>query len=454
VTDWQKIKPWLGTVIRVVLGVLWLWASLHKLHDPRAFVQTVRAYDATPEWLSKAIGFGLPVLEVSLAVLLIFGIAVRLAAATSAVLFVIFLIGLIQASARGLKLSCGCFGGGGQTDGNTSYFLDTVRDLGLLVLALYLIAWSMTALSVEQFMARNDVVVVPSAKRLRDPQGRRKYEAELAEVETRARSRAVYVNGSLALIIVLIIVVGIGVQSGRAKIKGTITATNASVTNGVVWGKKAAATVDVYEDFACPFCLKFEQAVSSSLDASVRANRAQLRIHPISILDGNSPNQYSTRAANAALCASDISTDAFITYHNLLYGSPGGKQWQPKEGKAGPTNNNLITLAKNYAKFTATQVTTFTTCVNTSEHKALVEALTENSSKRGITGTPTIYVNGKKLGSATLAALTAAITAADAKGPAPSPSPTPSPSPSVSPSASASTSPKPSASLTPSASTS
>jgi len=94
VTDWQKIKPWLGAVIRLLLGVVWLWASLHKLHDPRAFVQTVRAYDATPEWLSKAIGYGLPVLELAIAVMLILGVAVRMAAATSVVLFVVFLKGM------------------------------------------------------------------------------------------------------------------------------------------------------------------------------------------------------------------------------------------------------------------------------------------------------------------------------------------------------------------------
>ncbi len=44
----------------------------------------MRAYDATPEWLSKAIGYGLPVLELSLGVLLILGIAVRMAAIVSA----------------------------------------------------------------------------------------------------------------------------------------------------------------------------------------------------------------------------------------------------------------------------------------------------------------------------------------------------------------------------------
>jgi len=117
--NWITVRGWLGTVARLVLGVVWIWASWSKLHSPRTFVQAVRAYDATPEWLSKAIGYGLPVLEFCLGVLLIIGIAVRLSAAVSALLFVVFLVGLIQAAARDLQLSCGCFGGGGSTDSTT-----------------------------------------------------------------------------------------------------------------------------------------------------------------------------------------------------------------------------------------------------------------------------------------------------------------------------------------------
>ena len=40
-----------------------IWAAWSKMRNPLGFVQAVRAYDATPEWLSKAIGYGLPILE-------------------------------------------------------------------------------------------------------------------------------------------------------------------------------------------------------------------------------------------------------------------------------------------------------------------------------------------------------------------------------------------------------
>jgi protein-disulfide isomerase/uncharacterized membrane protein YphA (DoxX/SURF4 family) len=421
---WNTLRPWLSSAVRVVLGAVWLWAGLSKLNSPRAFVQTVRAYDATPEWLSRAIGYGLPVLEICIGILLVVGVVVRLAAAVSAVLFLIFLIGVVQAAARGIKLECGCFSHGGLTVGATSYTLDILRDIVLLIAAVYLVVWSTTRISIEEFLARNDYVEPPSPKRMRSEGGQRKYTAAIQARRKAARERSLYLNSALSIVVLLVALIGVGVQSGRAKITGTTTGTNATAADGVVFGKKAAATVDVFEDFQCPHCQVFENAVHTVLEADVRTNRAQVRYHTLAFLDANSSgNRYSSRAANAALCVSDVSVDAFVRYHDILF-SPGV---QPAEGTKGRTDNQLIGYAQQ-AGLTAAQVTTFTTCIQGEQHKALVQAITDNASKRGVNSTPTVWVNGKSV-TADLAALTTAIAAADAKGPAPVPSVTPSPTP-------------------------
>ena len=428
---WQTLRPWIGAVIRIFLGVIWIWASLAKLHDPRGFVQAVRAYDATPEWLSKAIGYGLPVMEFALGVLLIIGIAVRLAAIVSALLFFVFIIGVAQAAARGLKLDCGCFGGGGQTL-QTHYTLDILRDVGLLILAAYLVVWSFTKFSLEEFLGRKDYVEQPSAKRMRSEEGRRKYNAMLEQRRKAARERALWTNASMAAVVVLIALIGIGVQSNRAKIQGSLTAANATVANGVVFGKPAAATVDIWEDFQCPNCLHLEEQLHSTLDSDVRANRVQARFHPIAILDSSSNNNYSSRAANAALCASDISVDTFVAYHNYLFQA----NIQPAEGAGGRTNTLLDSYAGKIG-IKGAQLTTFDQCVAQQKHKALVQAMTDRASQQGIVGTPTVKVNGKTITS-TLAAYRAAVAKALKNGPAPHPSTTPSVSPSSSASGSSS----------------
>ena len=440
--NWIRIRPWLGTVARLVLGAVWIWAAWSKLSNPRGFVQAVRAYDATPEWLSKAIGYGLPVLEICLGVLLVVGIVTRAAAIVSAPLLVVFLIGIIQADARGLKLTCGCFGGGGTTTGGTAYTLDILRDVGLLVLAAFLVLWPLTRISADEFMGRNDYVAPPSAKRMRSDQGQKKYNVMLETRRKEAQIRTRYVTGALAIVVVLVSVIGIGVQANRAKIQGDLTATNASVKNGVVVGKAAPVTVDVFEDFQCPICLQFEQSAHTDVAAKIKAGQIQVRYHMMAFLDDKSNgNRYSSRAANAALCASDINVDTFAKFHDVLYGKDtSGKQVQPGENSSGRTNTQLLGYARQ-AGLTGDNLTTFQTCVNNEQHKALVEAITENASKRDVSGTPTVLVNGKKLGTVDLASLDAAIASAAAKAPKPTTTPTPTPT-------GASSTPKPSGSTT------
>lgn len=440
----SAIRPWVGTVFRLVLGGVFLWAGWAKLADPRGFVQAVRAYDATPEWLSKAIGYGLPVLEVCLAVLLIAGVITRIAAAVSAVLLLVFLIGIVQAAIRGLWLECGCFGGGGPTtQGSTTYTLDILRDVGLLLLAVYLIVWPMTRWSVDEYLARNDNVAMPSAKRMRSKEGARKYNALLEARKKAARERTAYLTAALGVLVVLVAVIGIGVQSNRAKIQGDTVIDHGNVQNGVTVGNSAKVTVDLFEDFQCPACLAFEQSVGPTLAADIAAGKVQARYHMLAFLDASSNgNNYSTRAANAAICASDIDVATFQKYHTILYGKDStGQNNQPAEGSNGRTDIQLEDYGKQ-AGITGDNFSTFQKCVSTQEHKAYVQAVTDNASKRNVVQTPTVLINGKALQDTSLNGFNAAVKAAGGGAPA-TPSPSASPSKSPSKTATPTTSPTP-----------
>ena len=63
-------RPWAGLAARLLLAAVWAWAALAKIGDPAAAVRAVRAYRILPEWLAKAVGYGLPFLELGLAALL------------------------------------------------------------------------------------------------------------------------------------------------------------------------------------------------------------------------------------------------------------------------------------------------------------------------------------------------------------------------------------------------
>ena len=147
--------PYATLVARVVLAGVWAWAGLAKIADPDAATRAVRAYDLFPEVLVKPIAWGLPFVELGLALLLLIGLACRPAAWVSAVLFVAFIAMIGSAWARGLSIDCGCFGGGGATSGvdGARYAQEMVRDLALLGLALFVALGPSSALSLDRRMA-------------------------------------------------------------------------------------------------------------------------------------------------------------------------------------------------------------------------------------------------------------------------------------------------------------
>jgi len=427
-----------GLVVRVLLGAVWAWAALSKIGDPRRFVQAVRAYDATPEWLSKAIGYGLPALELVLAVLLLLGLITRYAAAVSAALLVVFGVGILQAAVRGLEIQCGCFGGGGGPAASTSYTLDILRDLGLLVLSAFLILWPLTRFSVDRAIIASELVPELTPKQRKSEKNVRRYRAAVAAAETELRYKQRYIAAGTLVVLLLVTFIGAGVQSGRAKIDSDTDTTNASAATGVrVGNQQAPVLVDVYEDFQCPICNELEQSgLGTDLAAKIKATNIKVNYHVMSFLDSlSNGNKYSSRAANAGYCASDESPDAFAKFHDILFGKTSGANNQPAEGSKGKPDSQLISWGKDAGITSAA----FSTCVTSNQHKDLVAAVTEAASKRGVNGTPTVFVAGKRVGSegdtVTVAKVDAAISAAlaSAKSTA-APSPTATPSSSASPS--------------------
>ncbi|MCW2539676.1 MAG: DoxX family rane protein [Frankiales bacterium] len=428
--NWAAIRGWVGLVVRLALAGIWAWAAVSKIGSPRTFVQAVRAYHATPEWLAKAIGYGLPVLELSLALLLVAGLIVRYAATVSALLFLVFIIGIAQASIRGIKIECGCFGGGGDTT-STAYTLDILRDVGLLVLAAYLIIWPMTKLSMDAAIIKTEMVPGLTSKQSRSEKNLRRYRAAMAAAEVELKHKQRYVAIGTLVVVALVAVIAIGVQGGRAKITGTVDLANASATTGVRVGNQAAPVkVDIYEDFQCPICNELEQSgLTKDFDAKIKATNIKVNYHVESFLDSASNgNNYSSRAANAGYCASDISPEVFLKFHDIVYGKDAsGANNQPAEGSSGRPDSTLLAWGKQAGATTSD----FTNCVTSNSHANLVQAVTEAASKAGVTGTPTVFVNDKKIGSdssvPTLAQIDAAIASALASSKSTvAPSPTPS----------------------------
>jgi uncharacterized membrane protein YphA (DoxX/SURF4 family) len=158
----RRAWPWLAVPARLVVGGVWLVAGLAKIGDPDSSVRAVRAYQLVPDPLERTVGYALPLLEICLGILLVIGLAQRLAAIASAVLLVGFVVGISTAWARGLQIECGCFGGGGAAvgeDATAAYKWDIARDVGLLALA-GLLSWRpVSRLSVDGVLYREPSLI-------------------------------------------------------------------------------------------------------------------------------------------------------------------------------------------------------------------------------------------------------------------------------------------------------
>jgi len=143
--------PWISTVARLGLAVVWIVAGALKAGDLAASGRAVNAYRLMPYDVAKVVGAVQPFLEIALGLLLLIGLAVRLTAGLSAVLLLIFIGGIVSAWARGLRIDCGCFSSGGELAGGQTpqYAWEIARDVGFLVLAAILLWKPWTRWSVD-----------------------------------------------------------------------------------------------------------------------------------------------------------------------------------------------------------------------------------------------------------------------------------------------------------------
>ena len=139
----SRYQPWLTFAFRIIVGLVFIFASYKKLGSPLENANAVNVYKVLPASIGKYLGFSLPWLELGLGLLLIIGLIPKITAILSVGFFLIFIIAISQAWIRGLPINCGCFGNGGVTaDGKVhagAYLTEILRDIGLLLLSTYLI---------------------------------------------------------------------------------------------------------------------------------------------------------------------------------------------------------------------------------------------------------------------------------------------------------------------------
>lgn len=121
----------LPLIARLLLGGVFVYASIDKLGHPLDFARIIAGYQLLPETWSGLLAAVLPLLELLCGGLLILGIWPMANLICIGSMLLVFIAAMTQAYFRGLKIDCGCFdptGAGHQLGWQT-----ILRDLGLLL---------------------------------------------------------------------------------------------------------------------------------------------------------------------------------------------------------------------------------------------------------------------------------------------------------------------------------
>lgn len=212
----------------------------------------------------------------------------------------------------------------------------------------------------------------------------------------RRRKRALW--GSVVAVSVLVIagLIGWAVWSGQRSDDFTPPPGANDAGTGVVVGT-GPVTIDIYEDFLCPACEQFERASGATLDQLVAEGKARVVYHPVAYLNRFSTTEYSTRSSAASGCAAE--GGKFREYAKALF------EKQPPENGAQLSNDELIDIGVGVGL----NRDDFGSCVRDGKYKPWTGHVTEEASKAGITGTPSILVDGEQLADRTPEGIRAAV---------------------------------------------
>lgn len=155
--------------------------------------------------------------------------------------------------------------------------------------------------------------------------------------------------------------------------------------------KANAATLDIYEDFQCPYCAQMHALYGPTVTKLANAGTLKVAYHMKNFLEKNMRGQgstSSTRPANAAACAADAGK--FSAYHDLVLKN------QPETEGVGYADELLLQLGEK-AGISGGALGTWTQCVKDGRYKGYVQRVDEASAKNGINSTPTYQVNGQTL---------------------------------------------------------
>src|SRR4029453_753158 len=123
------VKSFVWRIVDLIIAAIFIYAGVLKALDPVQLAHDIDHYKILPWTIAVGLAFYLPWLEIFCSLALIFRLFYRGAVSILTALVGTFLIPTVAAKARGLDITCGCFGHASQ---NWSFPTHLALDLAVL----------------------------------------------------------------------------------------------------------------------------------------------------------------------------------------------------------------------------------------------------------------------------------------------------------------------------------
>jgi protein-disulfide isomerase len=144
--------------------------------------------------------------------------------------------------------------------------------------------------------------------------------------------------------------------------------------------KDARVSITIFSDFQCPYCARMAQMLRKEiLPAEGKTTRLVFRYFPLS------NHNWALGAAQATACAQEQGDQYFWQLHDFLFDHQ--KEFTPE--------NVQLRIAEEAKRFRRFDSARFGSCVAGKKTAARVDSDVAFGNQNGVTGTPTLFINGE-----------------------------------------------------------
>ncbi len=200
------------------------------------------------------------------------------------------------------------------------------------------------------------------------------------EAEARRRRRALL--SVLGVVVAMAVIIGGAVWLQQSL--STDPVASESEYSLALGEAEAPHEVVIYEDFLCPFCGALETELKDGLTAATEDGRVRVEYRPFVLLDQIGP--YSADATEVfAVVLETAGPEVAKTYHDLLF------EQQPPESGPFPSQDDLVELAVE----AGADEEEVRAGIEEGIGEEWADGATEAAQDAGVSGTPTVFLDGE-----------------------------------------------------------